>query len=166
MSDISREKFWTFTATKSLALGDRRKVCSIREAYLFIHLTCARSPSNQPDSASSTLGQSRGCCHLPFQSFVPPSSTPVLLQLFIHRQGSTHQNQLFLLLHHHQRLHSIGEGFLFFITSPNITSSRWSPTAKDSLILFVHMAINLQVCSNKLRVSPDWNVLVPQPGWK
>lgn len=63
-----------------------------QEGSLFIHLTCARSPCNQPDSASNALGQSCGCCQLSFQSFVHPASAPILLQ----RLGSTHQNLILL----------------------------------------------------------------------
>lgn len=62
-----------------------------------------------------------------------------------------HQNSriLFFLQHHHQSLDSIGRvsysTHSFFITTPNITSSPRSRTAKDFLIPFIHTAVNLHI---------------------
>ena len=70
---------------------------------------------------------------------------PILLQFFIQWLGPTHQNQL----PHHQIFRIIlppsppPVSRPSFITSPDITSSRWSLTAKGFL-LFVRMTINYE----------------------
>lgn len=129
--------------------------------------SCALSPFNQSANRVSavklqTALLSAVSCHL--GAFARPSSTRILLQLFIQWQGSTHQNQfsqisMILLLPSPPPVSRLHWGFLFYSQLHHFPKNYFiTMESKEFLIRFCTNDDRSSCSLKKSRVSPDWTV--------